>query len=43
MGHTYRIEISIDGSNVHHKQAFILDYRSNDFTAFRLQDAGDTA
>jgi hypothetical protein len=43
MGHTYRIEISIDGSNVHHKQAFTLDYRSNDFTAFRLQDAGDTA
>jgi hypothetical protein len=41
MGHTYRIEISIDGSNAHHKQAFILDYRSDVFTAFRLQDAAD--
>jgi len=36
MGETYRIEISVKGSNVDHKQVFKLEYVTNKFDLFKL-------
>jgi hypothetical protein len=43
LGETYRIEIHVKGSNADHKQAFKLEYLSNDFTAFKLQEVAGAA
>jgi hypothetical protein len=35
---TYRVEVSVHGSGVGHKRSFKLEYFSDDFSRFRLQE-----